>query len=143
MSRMRCWIGSECNNGIKDRGLKQKLQGIKQIKDQGGRLLLCPRNERTSSWTYRKTIDRVKIAKQKAGCYAASRKIKDWTLWRGRPPLKRKKKETAQRGEAGNVEALATSLLREVINRTLAGVTQDECTLGGSGGSGWRVITAT
>jgi hypothetical protein len=31
------------------------------------------------------------IAKQIDGSYVASRKIKDWTLWRGRPPLKQKK----------------------------------------------------
>jgi hypothetical protein len=72
-------IGPECNNGIRDRGLNQRLQGSKRIKDLGGRRPLCPRNERTSSWTYRKTIDSVKIAKQKAGSYAASCKIKDWT----------------------------------------------------------------
>jgi hypothetical protein len=63
---MRRWIGPECNNGIRDGGLKQKLQSNKRIKDLGGRLPLCPRNERTSRWTYRKTIDSVKGAKQKA-----------------------------------------------------------------------------
>jgi hypothetical protein len=31
-------------------------------------------------------IDNVKIAKQKARSYATSQKIKDWALWRGRPP---------------------------------------------------------
>jgi hypothetical protein len=66
---MRSWIGLKCNNGVRDRGLKQKLQGSKRIKDLGGRLPLCPRNEKTSSWTYRKTIDSVKIAKQKAGSW--------------------------------------------------------------------------
>jgi hypothetical protein len=49
--------------------------GSKRIKDLGGRLPLCPQNERTSSWTYRKTIDSVKIAKQKAGSYDASWRI--------------------------------------------------------------------
>jgi hypothetical protein len=66
--RLRC---------LKNRGPKQKLHGSKQIKDLGGRLPLCPRNERTSSWTYKKTIDSVKIAKQNARSYPASRKIKD------------------------------------------------------------------
>jgi hypothetical protein len=32
--------------------------------------------------------------------------MKKWTLWRGRPPLKRKK-ETADTAGAGNVEAPA------------------------------------
>jgi hypothetical protein len=92
MSRMRCWIGPKCNNGIRYRDIKQKLQGSKQIKDLGGKLPQCPRNKRTSSWTYRKIIDSVKIAKQKARSYATSWRIKDWTLWRGRPPPKQKKK---------------------------------------------------
>jgi hypothetical protein len=44
----------------------------------------------------------------KTGSYVASRKIKDWTLWRGRPPPKRKKKKnTAHGAEAGNVETPA------------------------------------
>jgi hypothetical protein len=81
-SRMRRWIGLEYNV-IMDQGLKQKLQGSKRIKDLGSRLPLCPRNERTSSWTYRKTIDSMKIAKQNARSYAVLWKIKDWTLWRG------------------------------------------------------------
>jgi hypothetical protein len=86
LSRMRRWIGTEGSNGIRDQGLKQKLQGNKRIKDLGSRLPLCPRNKRTSSWTYRKTIGSVKIAKQKARSYAVSWKLKDWTLWSGRPP---------------------------------------------------------
>jgi hypothetical protein len=67
----------EYSNGIRDRGLKQKLEGSKRMKDLGGRLPLRPRNEMTSRWTYGKTIDSMKIAKKKAGSYAASRKIKD------------------------------------------------------------------
>jgi hypothetical protein len=47
----------------------------------------------------------MKIAKQTAGSYAASWKIKDWTLLKGRHPPKQKKK--AIRVEAGNVEAPA------------------------------------
>jgi hypothetical protein len=59
MSRMRRWISPECNNGVRDRGLNPKLQGSMRIKDLGGRLPLCPRNERTSSWAYRKIIHSV------------------------------------------------------------------------------------
>jgi hypothetical protein len=51
----------------KGRGLKQKLLSRKRIKDLGCKLPLCLRNERTFSWTYRKTIDSVKITKEKAG----------------------------------------------------------------------------
>jgi hypothetical protein len=119
---MRRWKGPECNYGIRDRGLKQKLQGSKGIKDIGGRLPLCPRNERTSSWIYRKTIDSLEIAKQNAGSYDASREIKDWTLWRGRPPPKRK-------------TTGPPSILRENITRTFneltgpyQGVARDERT---------------
>jgi hypothetical protein len=46
-SRMRR-TGPKCNTGMKDGDLKQKLQGSKRIKDLGGRLYLCPRNETTS-----------------------------------------------------------------------------------------------
>jgi hypothetical protein len=91
------WKYPECNNDIRDRGLNQKLHSRKRIKDPGYRLPLCPRNERTFSWTYRKTIDSVNIEKEKAGSYAASRKNEDWTLWRGRPPPKRKKKRRVER----------------------------------------------
>jgi hypothetical protein len=76
--------------------LKEKLrkhyEDRKGLEDLGGGLPLCPRNEKTSSWTYRKTIDRMKIAKQKAGSFATSRKIEDWTLWRNRPTSKQKEK---------------------------------------------------
>jgi hypothetical protein len=74
--------------------LKKKVwmhyeRGRKGLEDLGGRLPLCPINEKISTWTYGKTINSVKIVKQKAGSYAASRKIKDCALWRGRPPPKR------------------------------------------------------
>jgi hypothetical protein len=71
--------------------LKEKVrthyEGSKGLEDLGGRVPLCPRNERTSSWTY------WKIAKQKVGSYASSRKIKDWTLWRV-DPFQNKQKKT-------------------------------------------------
>jgi hypothetical protein len=79
--------------------LRTHYEGRKGLEDLGGRLQLCPRNEKTSSWTYRKTIDSVKIAKQKAGSYAASRKINDCALWRGRH-LPKRNKETAHRAGA-------------------------------------------
>jgi hypothetical protein len=76
-------MGEICNIGIRDRGLKQTPQGSKWVKNLGSRLPLCLRNERTSSWTYRKTIDSMKSAKKEARSHAGSQKIKDWTLWRG------------------------------------------------------------
>jgi hypothetical protein len=69
--------------------LKEKVrmhyEGRQGLEDLGSRLPLCPRNKRTSSWTYRKTIN---SAKQKASSFAVSLKIKDTALWRGRPPPK-------------------------------------------------------
>jgi hypothetical protein len=43
-----------------------------------------------------------KITKQIAGSSVGLRQDKDWTLWRGRPPPKRKKKETAHMGGTGS-----------------------------------------
>jgi hypothetical protein len=49
-----------------------------------------------------------KIAKQIAGSSVGLQQDKDWTLWRGRPPPKWKKKETSSRGGTGNTEAPAS-----------------------------------
>jgi hypothetical protein len=81
----------------------------------------------------------LKIAKWIARCTVGLQRIKDWTLWRSQPPPKQKK--NAHRGGAGNVEAL-TPTTSERTDRTLSGVTWEEYMQGGSGGSGWRVITA-
>jgi hypothetical protein len=100
----------ECNRGLKDVGLKQQLQGWKRIKDLGVRLPLCPKKKGTTNaiqgWsaghrsylgsggTPSKTpyeIFRGKIAKQVVGTPSGLRRIRKWTLWRGRPPPKRKK----------------------------------------------------
>jgi hypothetical protein len=48
-------------------------------------------SERKTSGINRKTI-RGKIAKQVVGTSGGLRRMMDWTLWRGRPPPKRKKK---------------------------------------------------
>jgi hypothetical protein len=53
-------------------------------------LPLCPRNERTFSGIYRKTIG-LEIVKRAVRISSGMLKIKDWTLWRGRAPPKRKK----------------------------------------------------
>jgi hypothetical protein len=84
------WKFPECNNGIKDQGIKQKLHSRKRIKDLGDRLPLCLRNERTFSRIYRKTIG-LEIVKRAVRISSGMRKIKDWTLWRGQHPPKRKR----------------------------------------------------
>jgi hypothetical protein len=43
----RRWKGPECNNGIRDRGLRQQIQGSKRMKELGVRRPLCLRKERT------------------------------------------------------------------------------------------------
>jgi hypothetical protein len=48
-------------------------------------------NVRKTRWVYRTTIG-MKIAKQVVGTFRVLRRIKQWNLWRGRPPPKRKKK---------------------------------------------------
>jgi hypothetical protein len=42
----RRWKGPECNNGIRDRDLRQQLRGSKRIKDLGDRQLLYLRKEK-------------------------------------------------------------------------------------------------
>jgi hypothetical protein len=97
----------ECNNGIRDQGLRQQLRGSKRIMDIGGRRPLYLRKARTtangiggcsvqqshlgSGGTLKKAlyeIFRGKKAKQIAESYVDSQKIKDWTLWKDRPPPK-------------------------------------------------------
>jgi hypothetical protein len=46
-------------------------------------------NERTTRGIYRKSIG-LEMAKRIARCTVGLKRIKDWTLWRGRPPPKRK-----------------------------------------------------
>jgi hypothetical protein len=46
-----------------------------RTKDLAGGLPLCPRNERTFSWTYRKTIDSMKIAQQVAEILRKTRRL--------------------------------------------------------------------
>jgi hypothetical protein len=89
--------------------LRTHQEGRMGIKNLGGRRPLCLRKERTTAkfiggWSsgqksslgsggiLKKSlyeIVSVKIAKQIAGSYDASRKIKDGALWSGRPPPQR------------------------------------------------------
>jgi hypothetical protein len=90
MCKMRPWIGPECNNGIEGRGLNQKLQGRIRIKDPDAKLQLHLRIEQMSDGIDVK-IFRLENQKRTAESIMALRKMKKWTLWKGRPPPKWKK----------------------------------------------------
>lgn len=80
----RSWKFLDCNNGIRNRDFGKQLR-------LGSR---C---------TLKKDLYEmvgVKIAKQLAGSYVALRRVKDWTMWRGRPPPKRKK--SRKHGSSGH-----------------------------------------
>jgi hypothetical protein len=102
-----------------------KTEATRQQADKGPtqETAAVSENERTSSWTYRKTTDSVNIANQKAESYAAPRKIKDWAFWRVDPLQNEKIIE--HRGGAGNAEAQTPSTT-ERINTTLSGAARDE-----------------
>jgi hypothetical protein len=71
----RLWKGPECNNGIRDHGLRLHL-----------------RRKREFNKTLKKTLG-LEIGKQATVISSGLQKIKNWTLWKGRPPPKWKKKQ--------------------------------------------------
>jgi hypothetical protein len=77
------WRGPEWNNDIRNRGLRQQLQGRNTV-------MLQVESTGNLDTTFRKTT-RLGIIKRLAGFPVALQRNKKWTLWRGRPPLKRKK----------------------------------------------------
>jgi hypothetical protein len=100
MEENKRWKGPECENGVRDRGLKQQQCGNKQTKN--------PTTNDIEGWnlgeraplgiggTCKKDICdifREKIMEQVVGTSSELRRRKKWTLWRGRPPPKRKKKQ--------------------------------------------------
>jgi hypothetical protein len=87
----KCFKGPECKNGVRYRCLRQQLQGKNGIKDRDTRRQLRLRIEKTSN-----DIFRGKIAKQVVINSSGLRKIRKWTLWRGRPPPKRKKRSCTE-----------------------------------------------
>jgi hypothetical protein len=107
---------------MRDRGLKQQLRGNERINNSGIRRLLPFKIERTSEDPDRKTF-KLEFVKRAFEISSGIQTIKDWTLWRGEPPPKRKKSIT-QRGGTGNVEASAPTTT-ERIDRTLSGVARD------------------
>jgi hypothetical protein len=95
----RRWKYSECNNGIRDKGLKQRLRGNKQMKD--------PTTNRIEGWsqgkrapqgiggTLKKDIYEIssEIMEHVVGTSSRLPKMKNWNLWRGWPPQKQKRKQ--------------------------------------------------
>jgi hypothetical protein len=106
----RLWKGPECNNGIRDRGLNQPLQGRIIIRDLCGRRPLYLRNEGTTSGIYRKVIVLEFVKRAVVGTPSGLGRTVDWRLWRGRRPLKQKKRLQIQ-GGACTVGAPATPLV--------------------------------
>jgi hypothetical protein len=88
-----------------EKGCQVDPEGSTAVKDPNIRRHRRLKNEKTAGRIFEKTF-RLQIAKCEDGSSVGSLKTKDWTLWRGRPPPKRKEK-TTQRGEVGNVEAPA------------------------------------
>jgi hypothetical protein len=110
-NRKRLWKHPECNSDLRDVSLRQQLRGRKRIKDLGVRLPLCLKNKRMMNtiegWSAGQrsrlgsgetpsknpyNIFGGKITKQVVGTSSGLRRIRKRTLWRGRPPPKRKKK---------------------------------------------------
>jgi hypothetical protein len=73
-SQLMCQEGT---NGTRNRDVKEQLRLA---------------NERTTRGIYRKST-RLEIAKRIASYTVGLKRIKDWTLWMGRAPLKQKKKK--------------------------------------------------
>jgi hypothetical protein len=71
------WKGPECKTGLKDPYTRRQL---------------CLKIERTTEGIDGKTIE-LEIVKLAVGISSRMRTIMDWTLWRGWPPPKWKKKQ--------------------------------------------------
>jgi hypothetical protein len=104
---------------MRGRGLKQQLLGNERINNSGVRRLLRLKIERTSEELDRKTIG-LEFVKREFGISSGIQRLKDWTSWRGSRATPKRGKNIAQREEAGNVEALA-STTTERIDRCRSG----------------------
>jgi hypothetical protein len=69
---------------------RPKMESIKGLRIQDLKKQLYVRSERTSRRIFGKTIV-LEIVKRIAESPIGLRKVRDWTLWRGRPPPKQKK----------------------------------------------------
>jgi hypothetical protein len=76
--------------GRKQRAQQQHNKGVK---NPGAKWQLHVRNEKTAGRIARKSHEktRMEIARQMAESLVGLHDSKHWTLWRGRPPQKRKK----------------------------------------------------
>jgi hypothetical protein len=83
----RRFTDPKCKNGLRNGDLKQQLSSETGIKDPGARQQLRPGIEKMLY-----EIFRGRIARQVIITPSWLRKIRKWTLWRGRPPPKRKKR---------------------------------------------------
>jgi hypothetical protein len=99
-SRMTCWKGPECNNVMRDRGLKQQLWGNERINNSGIKRQLLLIVGRTSEELDRKAFG-LEFLKRSFGNSSGIQGIKTGP-YEGVDPSKPNKK-AAQRG-AGNVE---------------------------------------
>jgi hypothetical protein len=96
----KLWKGPECENGVRDRRLKLQLRGSKQTKNPTTNNIVGwnpeDRAPLGSGGTRKKDICdifREKIMEHVVGTSSGLRRREKWTLWRGRPPPKRKKKQ--------------------------------------------------
>jgi hypothetical protein len=69
---------------------QSKPESIKGIRIQDLKNQLYLRSERTSGRIFKKTI-RLEIAKRMTKSSFRIQEIRQWTLWKGWPPLKQKK----------------------------------------------------
>jgi hypothetical protein len=68
----------------------RRLEGTNGTRNRDFKEQLRLGNERTTSGIYRKTIG-LEIVKLAVRISSWMRNVTDWTLWRGRPPPKRKR----------------------------------------------------
>jgi hypothetical protein len=93
----RLWKDAEGDKGMRSKGVKEPLhlrKGKKVADSIGGwsrRQRLHPKSSGKGNEIYRNII-RLAVGKRATEMSTGLLKIKDWTMWRGRPPPKRKKK---------------------------------------------------
>jgi hypothetical protein len=151
-------VQPECNNGIRDRDVKEQLRLRKKRTDNGIRGRNRKRELRLGSVKTYETLGQtveLEVMKRAVGTSIRQRKMSVRTLWKGRPPPKRKNTHTSSfRGGAINVRPFTTLGNVGHANRweTIAinvdllapydGTAWDEHPYGGSSANGWRVNTS-
>jgi hypothetical protein len=85
----RRWKGLEYSNGLRSRGVEEQVhlkKGRKPAKNMGGRRRHQPRLEimGKNNKVFRKTMH-LEFIKRANWTSSGLQRIKDWTLWRGRP----------------------------------------------------------